>query len=495
MKKITATNFYDYTKCKYCVYLEKNGDPKLKDKVSDFVKLLWYRGIQHEETVIKDFIKSKNKSFAEVSRDKPAGKTTLIETINLMKRGVDYIYQGVLMADNFVGRPDLLEKIKGNSSFGEYYYIPVDIKSGRGYEGEDFDNGKVKKSYWLQINFYSLLLGKIQGYLPKFGKIINIDYQELEYKIDLDGKNFIKIKEDISLMAKGRELYQPTISSKCDLCRWKTYCKKWANKRKDLSLLFYVGEIKYGLQNYGINKIEEILKFPLEEWLKKLPEIKKEGHFKGIAEKTFTNLYRRAEVYKQGKEVFYSRIEFPDSDIEIHFDIEDDPTQDITYLFGFWIREFSKNKSYYKYFMAQDINEEEKTVKELWKFLQECYGIPIYHYSMHEISTLRRLQQKYKLAPSPLEQLEEKSIDLYKIIQKYSDWPLTSYGLKSICKFIGFQWSSDDAGGANSIEWFSKFLSGNKEMGEKILEYNKEDCEATAHLKDYIQKNDKFISK
>ena len=145
--------------------------------------------------------------------------------------------------------------------------------------------------------------------------------------------------------------------------------------------------------------------------------------------------------------------------------------------------------------MAQDINEEEKTVKELWKFLQECYGIPIYHYSMHEISTLRRLQQKYKLAPSPLEQLEEKSIDLYKIIQKYSDWPLTSYGLKSICKFIGFQWSSDDAGGANSIEWFSKFLSGNKEMGEKILEYNKEDCEATAHLKDYIQKNDKFISK
>ncbi len=484
MKKITATDFYNYTKCKYNVYLEKNGDSNLKDKVSDFVKMLWEKGVQHEDEVIGNFILDKGKNFVEVSKDKPANKETYKETIDLMKKGVDYIYQGVLIKDNLIGRPDLLEKQEGKSLWGDYHYIPIDVKAGRGYEGEDFDEGKLKKSYWLQINFYGVLLNEIQKHLPRTGKIINIDHEELEYDITPEKEDFLRIKEDIMSMSRGMEIYQPTIGGKCDLCCWKSYCKKWAEKKKDLSLLFYVGETKYGLQNYGINEIKDILKLPLEKWLERLPQIKKEGYFRGIAEKSLTSIYKRAKVFLENKEIFYSKIEFPKTNIEIHFDIEDDPTQDITYLFGFWIRE--KNKSYYEYFMAENIDEEKKISKKLWIFLEKHKHSPIYHYSSHEISTLRRLQKKYNLDLSVLENMEKKSIDLYRIIQKNSDWPLTSYGLKPICKFTGFQWSSEDAGGANSIEWFSRFISGDKKIKEKILEYNKEDCMATAHLKDYI---------
>ena len=129
IKKITATDFYDYTKCKYCVFLNKNGDLNLRDKISDFVKLLWDRGAQHEEKIIESYIKRKGKSFIEVSRDKPAGTETFNETLKLMKEGKDYIYQGVLMVNDFIGRPDLLERINGKSKFGNYYYIPVDIKA------------------------------------------------------------------------------------------------------------------------------------------------------------------------------------------------------------------------------------------------------------------------------------------------------------------------------------------------------------------------------
>jgi uncharacterized protein len=490
MKNITATDFYDYTKCKYCVFLNKNGNLGLRDKTSDFVRLLWDRGVQHEDKVI-EYIKNndKRKRFAEVSKDKPADKETFLETVELMKRGIDYIYQGVMVAGNLVGRPDLLEKIVGKSKLGNYYYIPVDIKAGRGYEGDDASEGKVKESYLFQLDFYNLLLSKIQNFAPEFGKIININQEELRYETNFNEDKFSRIMEEITLMVRGGELYQPTIGGKCGLCRWQTYCNNWAKKKRDLSLLFYVGENKYSLQEYGIKQIKELLIKPLESWLKELPAIKKQGRLKGFAEKSFTNVYKRAQAYEKGKEVFYSRAKFPESQKEIHFDIEDDPTQDITYLFGFYIMDLSRGQNYYEYLMTDKIDGEKEIVEKLWNFLKKNKNVPFYHYSSHEISTLRRLQNKYDLEKSVLENFERNAVDLYEIIKACSDWPLTSYGLKSICKFTGFKWSADDAGGANSIEWFSRLLDGEKEMAEKILKYNEEDCKATAHLKEYILKN------
>ncbi len=494
MKKITATDFYNYIQCKYRVYLEKFGDPKLKDKVSPFVRLLWERGIQHEEKVIEPIRERKDKTFAEIKKDQPADQKTFKETLQLMKKGFDYIYQGVLMNDNFSGRPDLLEKMEGSSGFGNYYYIPVDIKAGRGYEENNSGDRKIKEYYLFQLKFYGLILNKIQGFVSNAGKIINIDKEEIGYDLTLANDKFLKILNDISIINKGRELYQPIICGKCENCEWKNYCKKWAKDKNDLSLIFYVGENKYRLQEYGVKTIDDLLKLPLDSWLADFPEIRGKGYFKGIAEKSFSSLYKRAVVYKKGSEEISPAIKLLNSKKEIYFDIEDDPTQDITYLFGFWIVDRSNGQENYKYILAQGIDDEERAVNEAWDFFKDLDGIPVYHYASHEISILKRLQEKYKLPEEPFEILKRNAVDMYKVITDYTDWPLTSYGLKSICKFIGFKWSSEDAGGANSIEWFSKFLQGDKKMLEKILKYNEEDCRATNYLKDYLQKNAKSIT-
>ena len=81
------------------------------------------------------------------------------------------------------------------------------------------------------------------------------------------------------------------------------------------------------------------------------------------------------------------------------------------------------------------------------------------------------------------------AIDMYQWIVENTDWPLTSYGLKPICKYTSFKWSADDAGGANSIAWYYEYLDGDNTMMEKILTYNKEDCMATAHLKQWLEEN------
>lgn len=484
--KIIATDFYNYRRCKFLPYIEKYGDDSKKQEVSRFVKMLWERGLQHEDKIVEEIIEKKGKTFARIKKTEPANEENFQKTLSLMKRGIDYIYQGVLLSSDYAGRPDLLEKVKGSSSFGDYYYIPVDIKSGKGYKGDNFKDGKPKISYKLQLTFYILLLEKIQTHTPKYGKIINIDKEELEYKINTNEKRFQNVLGEIKKMAQGKKIYEPAIGGKCSLCPWQSYCLKWARRRQDLSLLFSLGSLKYGMQDYGVKKIDDILEKPLEEWLDKIEDIKKKGYFYRISKKKFKKIYKRAKVFKEGEEKIYSKIDFPDKPVEIHFDIEDDPTQNIVYLFGFWIRELNGGKEYYKYIMADNLEEEEEICRKLWDFLKKNQGTPIYHYSHHEISTLKKLQEKYNLDPSVLEQLKEDSFDLYRAVKNNSDWPLFSYGLKSICKYIGFSWSAADAGGANSIEWFSQYLNGNEKMKDKILKYNKEDCQATAYLKDYL---------
>jgi len=491
--KIIATDFYNYRKCKFLPYIEKHGDQRKKVEVSRFVRLLWERGLQHEDKIIEEIIGKDGRTFARIKKTEPVNKRTFEKTIALMKRGIDYIYQGVLLSDNYAGRPDLLEKVKGSSKFGNYYYIPVDIKSGKGYRGDSFKEGKPKISYKLQLTFYVLLLSQIQEYKPSFGKIINIDKEELKYKISTKEKRFQKVLDEIEQMTQGKKLYEPAIGGKCSLCPWQDHCFKWAKERQDLSLLFSLGTLKYGMQDYGVKKIDDILDKPLDKWLDELEEIKDKGYFYRISKKKFKKIYKRAEVFKEGKERIYSKLNFPETSKEIHFDIEDDPTQDVVYLFGFWIRDFDKNQEYYKYIMADNLEEEEEVTRKLWDFLKKNQGTPIYHYSHHEISTLKRLQEKYDLDKSVIDQLEEDSVDLYRKVKRHSDWPLYSYGLKAICKYIGFSWSAADAGGANSIEWFSQFLKGDKKMKEKILKYNTEDCQATAYLKDYLVKKSKNL--
>jgi predicted RecB family nuclease len=57
------------------------------------------------------------------------------ETLLAMEHGKAIIYQGCLIHENFVGRPDLLVKREdGASRLGSFLYEPIDIKAGKGWE-------------------------------------------------------------------------------------------------------------------------------------------------------------------------------------------------------------------------------------------------------------------------------------------------------------------------------------------------------------------------
>lgn len=489
MKQITATDYYNFDKCRYRPYLDFNGDSQRKEPVHGLVELLWQSGAQHEEKIIELFKKKYPGQVEDIAPDRPTSPALFETTIEAMKRGVPFIYQGVLIFENKTGRPDLLVKQTGASKLGDYHYRPMDIKAS--FKDDEWDDGteKQKLSYHWQLYFYAELLAHLQGVHPTSGTIFKTEKRISEYDLRREPRGYAEARVAMKSYFEGKALsYEPEIGGKCGQCPWKTYCADWAEEHDDLTRIFWLGgKFKYGLYQMGIRTVSDLAKADAQKLKAQLQPLKDRGFFwKTLSPHKIDEVIKRAKIRLSGQPQIYRKPDFPKATREIHYDVEDDPTQDFVYLHGFWIVEEGKMPMYGAFF-ADSKDQEKEVTRQLFDFLNTQKGVPIYHYSGHEKTILKYLSEKYpQFNASFLDFMfgpEGTAIDLYAWVERNTDWPLTSYGLKSICKYLGFDWSAEDAGGANSIVWLDEFLKGDEAKKEKILLYNQEDCQATWFLK------------
>ena len=494
---ITASKLYDYIKCEHRVWRDIHGPEKEKiEEVNPFLKLLWDKGTLHENKIVSSL-----GEFLDLSAGSLDDRFK--QTQEAMKKKTPLIYQGVLIHENLLGIPDILELCEDGS------YVAIDIKSGMGYEGGDSDyedSGRPKKHYAVQLALYTEILemlGHSDG--QKIGKIININGEELVYNLTqpLHTKTkqsfwefYQEIKENVSNLISNKSSNTPASCSDCKLCHWHDSCLKWIEESDDLTGLFYVGRSKRDViqQDLGISNIEDILGMDTEAILEKK---KKDNSFlKGIGKSTLLSIKQRAAVMKKIKSpVVYGEYKFPEVNNELFFDIEDDPTQEIVYLHGIYLR--TPNGERFEYFVAREVSEaaEKQAWVEFWEFID---GLPeddyaVYYFSSHEKTSFRKMRGKYPdvISEEKLEAFFDSpnSIDLYtNVVLKQTDWPLSSYSLKSIAQYIGFKWRDDTPSGALSIQWFNDYInSGDEEILKRILEYNEDDCKATMVLKDKLK--------
>lgn len=471
-KYISGSHFYNYSQCPHRVYLDAFGDKNLMGKEPEFLQLLWEMGVQHEKGIIK------GKDYVEVDLKDP--REAFSRTIDFMSKGFNLIYQGILIDDRKIGRPDLLERHEGRSRFGDYYYMPIDIKSGNGYE--DKERGKLKKSYGLQLSFYADLLNSVQDFKPETGKIINIDGEEIVYKLSLFEEEYKSILLDLTMILSRNISYEPCLSSVCNLCHWQSYCEGWAKEHMDSSNIFYLGwEKKYELKKRGINSVQDVASIDVPRFLE-------ENRIKGLGEKMLRKFKQRAEVILNNKQVVRERFDFPSKGREIFFDIEDDPTQGIYYLFGVLKR--TGKKVEYIPFLAEAPEEEGQAWRAFWDFIRSELDFVVYYYSSHEKTVLNTMKKRYGVDDALFNYFFENSVDLYTmVILRHTDWPFHSYSIKRISKYLGFRYSVQDASGAKSIYWYSEYLKDpkvNRKYLDMILKYNREDCEATMLVKDWL---------
>ncbi|MFH1565996.1 MAG: TM0106 family RecB-like putative nuclease [bacterium] len=490
---ITANHFYNYIQCPHRIWRDLYGPKEEKDpKTNPFVTLLWEKGALHEKNVVKRI-----GNFLDLSEG--SHKTRFEKTILAMQNKVGLIYQGVLIYENCLGIPDMLRHNDDGT------YTPIDIKSGRSFENsENEKQEKYKKHYAIQLCHYTKLL-KSLGFANNYTGII-IDIHEKETMYDLTKQISARrriswtqlyhtTKNEVESLLKNDIQNKPAMSGVCKLCPWYKSCKKWAKENEDLTNVFCLGRSKRDILNkdLGIEKTKDIINIDIEKVLKK-KDINP-YFLRGIAKTTLKKIVCRADLLnKKGNPVLYKKIDFPKSEYELFFDIEDDPTQELVYLHGVYER--SKGKERFVPFIAKssDPKAERKAWAEFWKYINSLpnNGYTVYYYAPHEKTTYKKLRELYPdvISEEELEKFFNKdtAIDLYTdVIYKYTDWPLSNYSLKDIAQYLCFKWRDESPSGALSIQWYNDYIkTKDTKILNRILEYNEDDCKATMVIKDYI---------
>ncbi len=220
-KRITATHLYEFALCEHRVALDFTLDRSLRTPPDEAARLLFERGRAIEERIASGL------GYATVAPRPGDPEGAFRETLDLMRRGVPGIYQGVLLAGRRLAIPDLLRRADGASSLGGHHYVPGDIKSGL----------EPRTDQALQVVFSARLLEEVQGRLPECGFLLLADGEESVFPIGELVDSFDLAHGAVAAIADGGRATFPFFSEQCARCRWKGTCLPALQEGDDLSFV------------------------------------------------------------------------------------------------------------------------------------------------------------------------------------------------------------------------------------------------------------------
>lgn len=240
---ILAHHLYDFAECEHRVALDATLDRELRTPPDDAMALLLEHGQRFEREVVEPL------GYPAVEVEEGDWDGAFAQTRALMRQGVAGIDQGVLLDGARLARPDLLERVPGESALGGFHYIPGDVKSAR----------TTRSDAVFQVAFASLLLEAVQGVRPEAGFLILGDGRREE--LDL-GAIRCTVDDAVSRterVASGAAETSPFFSPACARCRWRGTCLPRLEQARDLSFVHGVTRARRRvLLRHGVATIDEL---------------------------------------------------------------------------------------------------------------------------------------------------------------------------------------------------------------------------------------------
>lgn len=490
-KRISGGMLYSAVQCPHRVFLDATQDQALRDEPNAFVEMLWEHGLAHEALIV-EAMGASLENLSQLSSDEKAAAT-----LQAMDAGAEMIYAGRIEYDDMVGEPDLLRKTPEG-------YVAGDIKSGRGMEGGDEDEGKPKLHYAMQLAHYANILERIgRGNGKREGFIIDRDGNEIAYDLDLpvwgrekrtSWDRYVDLLTEIRGMLSGAHVTRGALASVCGLCHWHTYCSEELGRIDDLTLIPELGRPKRDVMATAIGSVKALATVNISTFVKGT-----KTDFKGIGPDSLAKFQERAKLLSAADAAPYLKEAhgLPDTPLEVFFDVETDPMRDLCYLHGYYIVDLKVGSTEYKSFFmkANTADEEQAAFAGSWDLLKSAMSRgAVYVYSPYERTTMRALARKYPSVVSE-EMVSElfarpNMVDLYTdVVRKKTEWPLRNHSIKTLAKYLGFSWRDTHPSRAASIEWYHRWVeTADAAIAERILQYNEDDCVATKVLLDGIRK-------
>lgn len=481
---LTDELLFHYQRCNRRAFLDAYGDQSLRDAPNDYLAKLRQDSVEHQLTVLDE---------APIHRpqypwrDWAAGAAA---TLDLMRQGVDRIAYGVLIMPygdrvQLVSCPKILERQPGRSVFGDWHYVPTDIKLGK----------RPKTDYQVISAFHAYILAEVQGTLPDTSWLVLRERGPYavnlsEWLVRLDEV----LNDCVTMLLDQAEPEVFIARNRCDLCHWFSHCYGIAQQAKHLSLLPGVTPSRYEqLEAHHLTSVEALAAIEPTQ-LEGLP-----GFGFVVARKLVRQaqslLYDVALPYSadphQSLEAIAGLLltpeELPTAPVELYFDIEAAPEHDLIYLHGVLVVDRVAGTETFHALLAEHPGEEEAIWHQFLALMAQYPTAPVFHFCPFEVQTVKRLASRYPVPGDWLHPLLSRFVDLHERITRVTTMPVESYALKAIARWIGFNWRDADANGAQAIYWYDQWLTtGDRTFLDTIVRYNEDDCIATYRVKDWL---------
>ncbi|WP_017655142.1 TM0106 family RecB-like putative nuclease [Fortiea contorta] len=483
---INAELLLQYQRCKRRPFLDIHGDRSQRDAPSELLVKLQQDKIAYQLGVLAKF------TYSRPEYPKGNWGAGQAATLELMQRGVEYIHQGVLLANyhdlsesisefaedkdyTCLSRPDLLIKQPGKSRFGDWVYVPANIELGK----------RPKQEYQVVIAFHTQVLGIVQGVRPKIAWL-KLRSKDTGYAVDLL-KWTPQMQQILAEMIQALETPDaPEVfisRQKCNLCHWYSQCYAIAQAQKHLSLLPGITPIRYTqLQALEITSLEALAHTD-PSVLENLVGFDREVAPKLIIQAQ-SSLQKRPFVLPYPLHTESVTFSAP---IEIYFDIEAQPDLNLDYLLGVLVVDTQTKTEKFYSFLAEQPEQEALIWQQFLDLVGKYPQAPIYHFCVYEFDTVKRLANLYRTPHTAVNPVLNRFVDIYEQLTQSVALPIESYALKAIARWLGFEWRNPEASGAKCIYWYDQWLeTGDRTLLETIKLYNEDDCRATHSVKNWL---------
>ncbi|MBP5972040.1 TM0106 family RecB-like putative nuclease [Brasilonema sp. CT11] len=504
---INAELLLQYQRCKRRPFLDIHGEKSRREPENELLLKLYQDRIAHHRSILTQF------TYQRPVYRHGDWKTGVTATLELMEQGAESIYQGVLVhgysqTHTLLSRPDILVKHRGESRFGDWMYVPVNIELGK----------RPKQEYQVVAAFHAYVLAMVQQSELEIAWLM-LRGKEAGYSVDLLKwmPQMHRFLEEYIQTLETEEAPEVFISrQRCNLCPWYDYCYSVAQSQKHLSLLPGVTPVRYiQLQALEITTVESLAKtYPAQ--LENLP-----GFDSAVAPKlilqaksilenrafiipnlppkqqyvlnsrtvdTSVCLDRTIEVDRETTQLLSPRSGIlSTAPVEMFFDIEAEPDLNLDFLLGVLVVDRQAKTEQFYSFLAESPEEEEFVWQQFMNLVWQYPDAPIYHFCVYELDTVKRLAKLYQTPQSYVSPVLNRFVDVYKILTQNVALPIESYALKAIARWLGFEWRDPEASGMKCIYWYDEWLeTGDRSLLEIIQRYNEDDCHATRNVKDWL---------
>lgn len=483
---LSASDIVNFLRCEHLTQLDLRhlDDPQPRAVGDDYALLLQRKGTKWEHEYLTR-LRADHPDLIEIPSDISREDAATL-TREAMRAGVSIIFQATLLAQGYMGRADFLRRVPGASIFGNYHYEVLDTKLAK----------HPKPGHILQLCFYSWLVEDLQGAAPKYMFVVLGDGQRRAFRYADYSRYFHRLRKRVRAAVDfGNRGTYPHPCEHCSQCHWNAQCE---SQRVTDDHLWQVANITrqqiVRLTNGGVATLTQLAQ---ADPYRRIPRLNQE---------TYRRLQAQANMQHRGRgqsmPVFelkalmagrgFARLPQPSAG-DVYFDMEGDPLYEdgLEYLFGVTYRD--QGQLQFRAFWAHTRAEEKVAFEALMDWLsariRRWPDMHVYHYASYERSALTRLMSLHGTREDEVDQLlrDHRLVDLYRVVVESLIASTPSYSIKDIERFYRGQRTAYVANATASVIWYERWReTGDAQLLTDIENYNKDDCDSTAQLHDWL---------